>query len=154
MQRLTSIHPKLPEDREQVPRILVRAVGGLMLLSLVLTTFAVLSDRPLEALPLDGPIAEQRIIRIYARQDGSARVLDQNGGVVADLRPDEGGFISGVSRALTRVRGTHGVAADEPVRLIRYQDGRLALRDDLTGWRAELIGFGADNTAAFARLLD
>jgi putative photosynthetic complex assembly protein len=40
------------------------------------------------------------------------------------------------------------------VRLIRFEDGRIALKDDLTGWRAELIGFGADNTAAFARLLE
>jgi hypothetical protein len=41
-----------------------------------------------------------------------------------------------------------------PVRLVAFEDGRLALFDDATEWRAELIGFGRDNYAVFARLLN
>jgi hypothetical protein len=33
-------------------------------------------------------------------------------------------------------------------------DGRLALRDDLTDFRTELYGFGADNERVFARIME
>ena len=122
--------------------------------SLCLAAYARLTGRPLEATPAEGPIAEQRLLRLYADMSGSARVLDAEGLMIADYPPETGGFISGVSRALTRVRRGYGVPGDAPVRLIRYQDGRLALKDDATGWRVEIAGFGADNRAAFARLLE
>ena len=67
---------------------------------------------------------------------------------------DEGGFIAGVTRAMARERIKYDVAADAPVRIVRFADGRLGLRDDFSGWRVELLGFGADNTAAFDRLLN
>ncbi|MEL6977519.1 MAG: photosynthetic complex assembly protein PuhC [Pseudomonadota bacterium] len=139
--------------REAVPRALLLAMAALVAASLAITSYAKLTDAPLAATPEEGPIVVERIMRIYAGADGAARVLDANGALVADLAPEQGGFISGVARALARVRATHGIPADAPVRLIRYESGRLALKDDATGWRAELIGFGRDNFAAFARLL-
>jgi putative photosynthetic complex assembly protein len=66
----------------------------------------------------------------------------------------EGGFINGVHRALERVRMQSKVAGNPPVRLVLFADGRLALRDPATGWRAELIGFGDDNRDAFLALLE
>jgi len=57
-------------------------------------------------------------------------------------------------RSVRHVRRNHDVAADGPVRLIRFEDGRLALKDDQTGHRIELKSFGADNAAAFKRLLN
>ena len=147
--------PKMrSEDKERIPRILLRAVALMAVASLCLAAYARLSGRPLEATPAEGPIAEQRLLRLYADMSGAARVLDAEGMMIAQYAPEIGGFISGVSRALTRVRRSHGVASDAPVRLIRYQDGRLALKDDATGWRVEIAGFGADNRAAFARLLE
>jgi len=47
-----------------------------------------------------------------------------------------------------------GMEGSDPIRLVRYSDGRLSLRDDFTDFRAELLGFGADNERAFARLLE
>jgi putative photosynthetic complex assembly protein len=40
------------------------------------------------------------------------------------------------------------------VRIVEYTNGRLAAEDPLTGWSVELYAFGADNKAAFERLLD
>lgn len=155
MHDASSSVPRLtpPRDKEKIPRILVRAVGVLMLASLALASYARLTDAPLAAAPQEGPIAEAREIRIYAERTGAATVLDAYGGVIARLDPSDGGFIAGVARALAQVRKSQGVAADAAVRLVRYQDGRLALRDPHTGWRAELVGFGEDNAAAFAALL-
>lgn len=141
-------------DREMIPRVLLRAMAALVLSCLALVTYARLTDRPLEALPPDGPVAAERIIHIDAGTDGAARVLARDGTLIADLGPTEGGFVGGVWRAVLHERGKIGADPSAPVRLVRFEAGGLALKDDVTGWRAELIGFGADNAAAFARLLE
>jgi hypothetical protein len=47
----------------------------------------------------------------------------------------------------------HGVDVNGPVLLQLRESNRLSLYDPSTGWSAELMGFGADNTRSFARLL-
>ncbi len=142
------------EDRELIPRILLRAMGLLVLSALAITTYASVTDRPLAAMPPDVAIVEERNLVIYGDMSGAARVFTTEGSLVAELTPENGGFVSGVWRAMARVRTNAGVDVHAPVRLVRFEDGRLGLRDDFTGWRAELMGFGATNAAAFARLMD
>ena len=63
--------------------------------------YARLTDRPLEAMPpseAEVPVVTERMIRIFGQMDGSARVLDANGMVIADLGPTEGGFVAGIYR--------------------------------------------------------
>jgi putative photosynthetic complex assembly protein len=154
----TKAEQKLVErDREMVPVILVRAMFALCVCVLIIVSYARLTDRPLEAMPpseLEVPAVQDRMIRIFGQMDGSARVLDLDGNLIADLGPTEGGFVAGIYRVLERERGAVGLHASEPIRLVRFSDGRIGLRDDLTDFRAELVGFGADNEAVFARLLE
>ncbi|MEM8571210.1 MAG: photosynthetic complex assembly protein PuhC [Pseudomonadota bacterium] len=144
---------RLEEDREKIPRIMILAVGLLLLACLALVSYARLTDRPLVAKPEEGAIAQERILHLYSQFSGAVRILDGSGSLIADLGPNEGGFISGVGRALARERAKSGIPADAPVRLVQYSDGRMALHDDLSGWRVELLGFGRKNAAAFAALL-
>ncbi len=142
-------------DREMIPRTLLRAMLALVLACLTIVTYARLTDRPLEATPpADMAILKQRAVVLQGSMSGAARVLDADGNVIADLGESEGGFVSGMWRVLQRERAKHRVAPDAPVRLIAWADGRLSLIDDSTGWRAELTGFGRDNLAVFARLMD
>lgn len=144
-------------DKEMVPTILVRAMFILCVCVLIIVSYARLTDRPLEAMPpseAEAPAVQERMIRIFGQMDGSARVLDIDGTVIADLGPEEGGFVAGIYRVLERERGAVGLHASEPIRLVRFSDGRIGLRDHLTDFRAELFGFGADNEAVFARLLE
>lgn len=142
-------------DKELIPRRLLIATVALVLSTLALVTVAKVFDAPIAATPdMAAPVDRERLIILDGKMNGSATVLDVNGAVIAQFPPDKGGFIAGVKRALDQVRGQAGVGASLPVRLIRFENGRLALVDDHTGWRAELIGFGADNHAAFARLLN
>jgi len=143
----------LPRDREMVPKVLLQAMFGLVLAVLAMVTYATVTDRPLEAIPADGPVAQERVIHIAGTMAGAAKVLDANGTLIADLGPTEGGFIAGVWRSLNHERSKLGADLAGPVRLVQFEDGRLALFDDSTNFRIELVGFGADNTAAFLRLL-
>ncbi len=149
-------HERLRQrDREMIPKTLLRAMLALVVASLVIVTYARVTDRPLEALPpTDMAVARERVILLHGDMSGAARVLDLDGTVIADLDPTRGGFIAGVWRVLQRERTKHRVALDAPVRLVLWEDGRLSILDDTTGWRAELTGFGGGNLAAFQRLLD
>lgn len=140
-------------DKEMIPTLLLRAMLFLVLACLAIVAYARVTDRPLEAKFPDQPIIEERTIQIFGEMSGAARVLDGEGRLVMDLSPEEGGFIAGMTRALSRERMKVGVADSAPVRIVRYEDGHIALIDDSTGWEAQIIGFGKDNTAAFERLL-
>ena len=142
-------------DKEMIPRVLLRAMFALVLACLLIVTYARVTDRPLSAAPpSDMPIIAERAIFLHGDMSGAARVLDMDGTVIADLDPTKGGFISGVRRVISRERTLRRLPVDAPVRLVAWEDGRLSILDDTTGWRAELTGFGADNLAAFRRLLD
>lgn len=144
-------------DKEMIPTVLIRAMFILCACVLVIVTYARLTDRPLAAMPPSEeavPVVSERAIRIYGELDGSARVLDAGGNLIASFASDEGGFVAGIYRVLERRRGAVGALASDPIRLVRFADGRIGLRDDLTDFRAELVGFGADNEATFARLLE
>ncbi len=139
--------------RAMIP--LLRGVGGLVAFCLVMVTVARLMGMTPAATPDDSvPVVQERMIQIMGKLDGSAKVADENGEIFVELGPLEGGFINGVYRALERIRMLNKIEGNPPIRLVRFADGRLSLRDPATGWRAELIGFGDTNRDAFANLLD
>ena len=137
---------------------MIRALGVLICCALFIVAYARLTDRPLEAMPvMEGEAGVMRERTIYLDADGTtgaARVLGADGTLIAQLDPTQGGFVAGVHRALKFERERRGLDMSRPVRLIEFETGQLSLRDDATGWRAELVGFGAKNAAAFAALLD
>ena len=139
---------------ELVPLLFVRLVFALVLSILALVAVAKLSGRPLEATPAQTPIIKERLIYLAGdNMTGAARVLDQNGAVLADFDKDSGGFISGVERVIHRERMKRGLEQGGPVLLQLREGNRLSILDPETNWSAELMGFGADNVRSFARLL-
>ena len=150
---LTEEEKLVQRDKEMIPMVLVRAMFGLTFLVLLIVTYASVTDRPLEALPPVADVAVERTLVLKGDMSGAAQVFDDQGQIIADLDPTQGGFVSGVYRVLERERTKHQVSLDAPVRLVAFDNGRLMIFDDTTGWRADLMGFGADNHAAFAKLL-
>ena len=138
-------------DKDMIPKTLLRAMLLLTVTSLAIVTAAVVSGRDTVGQPkASEPVASREIVL----QGGGAKavtVLDADGTVLADL--DHGGFITVVQNGLARERLKNRLAATLPVEIVRYANGRLTLIDPSTGWSVELGNFGADNTAAFERLL-
>lgn len=139
---------------ELVPRILVRVMFGLVVCVLVIVGIASFTDRPLESSPAVAPLITERAILLSGDASGAARVLDANGTLIADFPADKGGFVAGVERVIARERAKIGADMATPVLLQLRQGNRLSLFDPVTGWSAELMGFGASNSRVFARLLD
>jgi putative photosynthetic complex assembly protein len=149
---MTYRNPEAPQpDREMVPRILLRAMFALVLVALALTGYAVATNRPLEGVPAAGAIVQERTIRLVGGGAQAVTVLDADGTVIADMA--HGGFVTVIQNGLQTERRKHGIDPALPVHLRRYDNGRLAVEDPLTGWSVELYAFGGDNKAAFERLL-
>lgn len=139
------------DDEQLIPRVLLRAMVGVVLAALALTTFAVVTGRTAEGQPRPAPVTAERTIVLQGGGARAVTVLRADGSVLADL--PHGGFVAVVENGLARERFKHGVPANLPVRLTAYENGRLAIHDPETGWSAELGNFGADNKAAFERLM-
>lgn len=145
---------RIPMRREGdvVPRFLIRLMFLLALTSLALVTFAVLTDRPHVGVPANGPITAERMIVLEGERNGSVTIRDDAGGALAALSEREAGFISVIWRGLDRKRQVIGVDPAAPIRLVKFEDGRTAIIDPATGWRADLDAFGQANKARFDAL--
>ena len=69
------------------------------------------------------------------------------------MQPGTNGFVRIVMRGLARERLAVGAGPEQAFDLTRWEDGRLTIADPVTGRQTELVGFGADNERAFAKLL-
>lgn len=146
------IHAK-PDDL--VPRLMVRAMFTLVALVLVIVSIATLTGRPVQNTPPAGELIRERAIHLSGDASGAARVLDgTTGALIADFPSDKGGFVAGIERVIARNRGLYGTDMSAPVLLQLREGNRLSITDPVTGWSAELMGFGASNSRVFARLLD
>lgn len=152
---MAETHTKVyAEEARMIPKVLIRSMLALVLASLAIATFARVTDRPLVSTPPVSPIqAEAALILDADASSGAATVYLPNGTLLADLSPEEGGFIAGINRVIVRERTKHRVAQGAPILLQAFENGRMAITDPETGWSADLMGFGESNAAAFARLL-
>lgn len=152
----TKTQPRIhAKPDELVPVFLVRAMFGLVLAVLMIVTFSVMSDRPMESTPPEAAILAERLIYLEGDMSGAARVYDGgNRAVIAEFSSEKGGFIAGVQRVIDRERAKINADMGAPVLLQLREGNRLSLTDPVTGWSAELMGFGATNSRTFARLLD
>ncbi|MAT88005.1 MAG: pullulanase [Aestuariivita sp.] len=143
----------LQKDPEMVPRAMVRAVCGLLLAVLVLVGYSSITDRPPVAVAPAGEIVLSKSIVIKAQDSGAIRIFEKDGVLIADLSAGQGGFISSIARTIKRQRILSNVSLDGPVILTSDTLGRLKITDPSSGWSADLMSFGADNSGAFAVLL-
>lgn len=139
------------DDKDMIPKPLLWAMLALVLASLVVVIFAVVTDRNHVGVPQPAAIVKERSIILKGGGAQAVTVLDVDGSVLMDL--PHGGFITVIQNAMERARLTAGIDKLLPLRIVEYANGRLSAVDDHSGWSAELGAFGSDNRAAFERLM-
>lgn len=150
MAQLQSLADRRPE-KEMIPKGLLIAMAALALSSLVLVSYSVLTKRPHEGVPAASQPVSETLLILEGQSAQAVTVRDKDGKLLMDL--PHGGFITVIQNAMTRERTVAGVQGNPPVKIVRYENGRLVAEDPATGWTAELYAFGDDNKAAFERLL-
>jgi putative photosynthetic complex assembly protein len=142
-------------DRDMVPKVLVQAMFALMLGAVALVTYAQLSGRPNVGVLNEAPIVAERSVLLTGDRMGTYVATDaETGELIAVSSEDKAGFVGVMGRVLDRDRLVKATGDGEPVRVVRRTNGNVAIIDDATGLVVELIGYGPDNVAAFARMLD
>lgn len=140
---------------ETLPRVILRAIGALVVLTVAAVGYARWTGMPPSSQPPVQAEAQSAMLVITSQGLSAVTVADAaTGEVRMVLSGESAGFIAGVQRSYARQRMLAGVPEDAPVRVVRWEDGRMSLIDPVTGWRAEALGFGSANEEAFARLLD
>lgn len=139
-------------DKELIPKRLVIGMFSMAIASLLLTAFAVLTDRPRVGAPVEAPVLSERNV-VLEGKGGAMLVTDATTGkTVLDL--SNGGFISVVNDGLERARLVARVEGNPPVTLTLFETGRLSLADPASGWSTELSSFGPGNTAVWLNVLN
>ncbi len=138
-------------DREMIPKPLLRMMLALVIASLLIVSFAVLTGREPTGQPVPSTVTAERQLIIKTGGAKAVTLYEPDGTLLMHL--DHGGFVTVIGSGLDRARTVERVGEDVPVTLARHENGRLTLTDPATDWSVELTAFGSDNEAAFAALL-
>ena len=141
-------------DREMVPRFLVQGMFALMIATLALVTYARVTDRPLEGVIAASPIVAERTMTMEGDRSSGIALIAPDGTLLARSDEPRKGFIDVIWVSVMRARKLAHVDPGAPIRVVRHENGRVSVLDDASGWTITLIGYGVDNVAAFASLLD
>ena len=141
-------------DAEMVPRFLVRGMFGLMLASLGMVAYAQWFDVPNRGVLVEAPIVQTREVYLSGTRNSEYKVSDADGIQLATSASPRAGFIAVLGRAIDHERQSRKLPLGDPIRVVRRDNGNIAVIDPTTGIVFELIGYGKDNVAAFAGLLD
>jgi putative photosynthetic complex assembly protein len=141
-------------DKEMVPRFLVQAMFGLMAATLALVAYAQWFDVPNRGVLVEAPVTQSLEVVLVGDRSGIYEVLTTDGQLIASSSDEKAGFIGVMGRVIDRERFVHDLTGNAPVTVIRRENGNIAIVDDTTDLSVELIGYGKDNVAAFAKLLD
>ncbi len=152
MAQLRTLADRKQPDREMIPRKLLWAMLALALSSLVLVTYSVATGRDKVGVPTPATQVSERWLILEGKSAQAVVVRDVDGTVLLDL--PHGGFITVIQSAMARARLVAKIEGNPPMRVVKYDNGRLVAEDPTTGWSAELYAFGGENKAAFERLLD
>ncbi|WP_439155330.1 photosynthetic complex assembly protein PuhC [Yoonia sp.] len=141
-------------DRDMVPKALVQGMFALMIATLGLVAFATFTGREPLAQVQETAVEVARQIVLTGDRNGVYVVHDLNGNQLAVSSENKAGFIGVIGRVFDRERQLQAKTSDAPITVLRRKNGNVAVVDETTGLSVELIGYGVDNVAAFARLLD
>jgi putative photosynthetic complex assembly protein len=143
-------------ERERLQRRALWLMFAMAMFSLISVSIYRLSGAEPMARPPTPPVAAERLILLERpERNGVVYVRDAaTGAVLLNSGDGRNGFVDTIGRVIDRQRMLDGTPPDAPLRVVRFDSGRISLIDDASGWRIEITGHGGDNVAAFDRLLD
>jgi putative photosynthetic complex assembly protein len=142
------------DDKEMVPKFLVQGMFGLMLAVLFVVAYGQVNDMPKAGVLVEAPVVQSLEIVMTGDRSGVYTVHDSDGRLLATSSDEMAGFIGVIGRVFDRDRQVAGVVDNPSLLVVRRENGNVAIIDRSIDLSVELIGYGTDNVAAFAKLLD
>ena len=79
---------------ELIPKGFLYALGFLVIASLVIVFYSVLTDRPMAGLPVKSELEQDLMLEIVKMEDGSVSIFDDSKRNILNSRDGNSGFIS------------------------------------------------------------
>ena len=147
---------KTAEKKEElIPKGFLYALGFLVIASLVIVFYSVLTDRPMAGLPVKSKLEQELKLELVKMDDGSVSLFDDNKRNILNSRDGNSGFISVILTGLEYNRNKTGssLKSNSAVGLYKYKSGRIALEDTDTDWSMNVTSFGSKNAQIFMSML-
>lgn len=141
-------------DKEMVPTFLVKGMFALMIGTVALVAYAQWADVPQQGVLIEAPIVDSVNVTLTGDRNGLYEVFDENGKVLVTSADYAMGFVGVIGRAVAHERAVRGITTNEPITVVRRENGNIAIIDESADMNVELIGYGKDNVAAFAQFLN
>ena len=113
-----------------------------------------LMDLPLAGVAPKAKIKHEISLDFVERNRFDVTVLDKYGKVIAESTDGTNGFLGVVFNAIKRERIKKRVVGDNVLRMVKYENGRIAVIDDWTGMEIQINSFGIKNLEVFGFLFD
>ena len=94
---------------EKIPRAMLRVMLALVVFILIAVSFARVSGLSLVGTPPESEILAKASLYLISEKNGAVMVLSSEGALLANLRGEEGGFISDVALNVDQERRKQGV---------------------------------------------
>ena len=139
---------------EIVPKRFLQAIGILIFTVLISVFIFRLMDFPLVGVTPKAKIVREIQLDFIERNRFDVAILDKYGKILAESTDGNSGFLGVVYNAIKRERIKKRVVGDNVLRMVEYENGRIAVIDDWTGMEIQINSFGMKNLEVFSFLFD
>ena len=146
---------KTAEKKEElIPKGFLYALGFLVIASLVIVFYSVLTDRPMAGLPVKSELEQELMLELVKMDDGSVSIFDDSKRNILNSKDGNSGFISVILTGLEYNRNKTGssLKSNYSVGLYKYASGRIAIEDIDTDWSMNVTSFGSKNAQIFVSM--
>ena len=142
------------QPSEIVPKRFLQIIGILVFTVLIAVFIFRLMDFPLAGVAPKAKVVHEISLDFVERNRFDVTVLDKYGEVLAESTDGTNGFLGVVFNALKRERIKKRIVGDNVLRMVQYENGRIAVIDDWTGMEIQINSFGMKNLEVFGFLFD
>ena len=143
-----------PKQIEIIPKWLLQLLGLLVVVVLISVFIFRILDYPLVGVSPQAKIVREIELDFVERNRFDVVVLDKYGKVLVESTDGINGFLGVVFNAVKRERIKKRIQGDSTLRIVQYENGRIAVIDDWTGMEIKVSSFGLKNLEAFNLLFE
>ena len=142
------------KQTEIMPKKFVQVLGLIVIFVLISVFFFKAMDYPLIGVAPKAKVLHQIPLTFVERNRFDVVVLDKYGKILAESNDGANGFLGVVFNAVKRERQKKRIDGDNVLRVVQYENGRIAVIDDWTGMEIQVNSFGGKNLEVFGLLFN
>ena len=146
------MNPPRTKQVDVMSKTFLRAVGILLLLVLIFVFTFRWMEFPLAGVAPESKIVREMSLKFVERNRFDVIVLDKYDNTLVESTDGKNGFIGVVFNAIKRERIKKRIEGDNVLRMVQYENGRIAIIDDWTGFKIQVNNFGQRNLEVFSAL--